>query len=75
MESSFGKKNCSREDPVGASKITSKSSNEEDPTKLIRVDDLIPTSDYEEFNVVTSEEAKSIPTSVQLDSSSPFLNR
>ncbi|XP_026455667.1 uncharacterized protein LOC113356675 isoform X2 [Papaver somniferum] len=80
MEKYFGKKNCSHEDPVGASKITSKSSDEEDPTKSIGIEDLIPTSvaqpcDSEDFSVVTSEEAKSIPNSVQLDSSSQVLNR
>ncbi|KAI3879774.1 hypothetical protein MKX03_000393 [Papaver bracteatum] len=80
MESYFGKKNCSREDPVGASKITSKSSDEDDPTKSIGIGDLIPTSvaqpsDSEDFSVVTSEEAKSIPTSVQLDSSSQVLSK
>ncbi|RZC74004.1 hypothetical protein C5167_049477 [Papaver somniferum] len=75
MEKYFGKKNCSHEDPEGDSKITSKSSDEEDPTKSIGIDYLIPTSDSEDFSVVTSEEAKSIPTSVQLDSSSQVLNR
>ncbi|KAI3953745.1 hypothetical protein MKW98_017569, partial [Papaver atlanticum] len=75
MESYFGKKNCRREDPVGASKITSKSYVEEDRTKSMGIDDLIPTSvtqpsDSEDFSVVTSEEANSFPTSVQLDSSS-----
>ncbi|XP_026442054.1 uncharacterized protein LOC113341363 [Papaver somniferum] len=66
----------------GASKITSKLSDAEDLTKSIGNGNLIPTSiaqpsDSEDFGVgvVTSEEAKSIPTSVQLDSSSQVPNR
>ncbi|RZC94425.1 hypothetical protein C5167_026156 [Papaver somniferum] len=80
MELYFGKQNCSGEDPVGASNITSKSSDEGDPTKSIGIGDLISTSvaqtlDSEDFGVVTSEEADSIPTSVQLDFSSQVPNR
>ncbi|XP_026402187.1 uncharacterized protein LOC113297817 [Papaver somniferum] len=80
VESYFGKKNCNREDPVGASKITSTSSDEDDPTKSIGICDLISTSvaqpfDSEDFGIVISEKADSIPTSVQLDSSSQVLNR
>ncbi|KAI3924091.1 hypothetical protein MKW92_053331, partial [Papaver armeniacum] len=51
------------------------SSDEDDPTKSIGIGDLISTfvaqpSDSEDFNIITSEEAKSIPTSIQLDYSS-----
>ncbi|XP_026422931.1 uncharacterized protein LOC113318868 isoform X2 [Papaver somniferum] len=78
MDSYFSKKNCSRGDPVGDSKITSKSSDEEDPTKSIGISDLISTSVaqpyyFEDSSVVTLEEAKSIPTSIQQDSSSQTL--